>query len=161
MAVPPAELISAFDQRFPHSPAPALFRAPGRVNLIGEHTDYNLGLVLPIALDLACYVAAAPAVDRLTAYSTGMGEQRSWPCELLVEATPAGDWGDYVVGVARELASLGYAIPPMNLLIHSTVPIGAGLSSSAALEVAVALALLGSRAIDRTEARTPLPPGRK
>lgn len=152
MAFSPPELTPAFDQRFPGSPAPTLYRAPGRVNLIGEHTDYNLGFVLPIALDLACYIASAAAAgDRLTAYSTDTEEVRSWPCATLADQSPADDWSDYLVGVARELMLLGHTIQPMNLLIQSTVPLGSGLSSSAALEVAAALALLGSREIDRTE----------
>jgi galactokinase len=152
VAVAPGELIAAFQQRFSGSPPPALYRAPGRVNLIGEHTDYNQGFVLPIALDLACYAAAAPANDgRLTVHSAGFNESRSWPCNAIPTASPTHDWGDYIAGVARELDKAGYKITPMNLLIHSTVPIGAGLSSSASLEIATALALLDGRPIGPKE----------
>jgi galactokinase len=108
------------------------------VNLIGEHTDYNFGFVLPVAIDLACYTAAAPNRDgMLRVHSRNMREYREWPVDQIGEMRPAGDWTDYVIGVARELAlSRGW-----DLMIDSTVPLGAGLSSSAALEVAVALAL--------------------
>lgn len=129
-----------------------IWRAPGRVNLIGEHTDYNLGFVLPMALELACYTAAAPRSDaRLRVYSENLGQSREWEIQELSALAPSGDWSDYPLGVARELAAAGYPIRPMNLLIWSTVPPGSGLSSSAALEVSVALALLDGRPIDRLE----------
>ncbi len=116
-----------------------VFRAPGRVNLIGEHTDYNDGLVLPAALDLECRVTAAPSASgRLTARSAAFEGERSW---TLGRFERRGDWSDYVAGVAAELGRLGVAVPAADLVIDSTVPIGAGLSSSAALEVAVGLAL--------------------
>ena len=63
MAGAPSVLIEAFDRQYPSSPVPRVYRAPGRVNLIGEHTDYNLGFVLPIAIELACFTAAAPGSD--------------------------------------------------------------------------------------------------
>ena len=126
-----------------------IFRAPGRVNLIGEHTDYNLGFVLPVALDLACYVAAAPSSDgRIHVYSEEKQESRDWPAADTGDLAPAHNWSDYPAGVARELARAGYRIEPLSLLIHSTVPEGSGLSSSAALEVSCALALLGDRKIE-------------
>jgi len=114
------------------------------VNLIGEHTDYNLGFVMPVALDLACFTAVAPNADgRLRVFSTNMEQEREWPVEELAGAQPARDWSDYVRGVARELIRAGFEVPPCNLAIFSTVPVGSGLSSSAAIEVSVALALLG------------------
>ena len=126
-----------------------VFRAPGRVNLIGEHTDYNLGFVLPVALDLACYVAAAPSPDgRLRVYSAEKHESREWPAAESGDLTPVHNWSDYPAGVARELVRAGYRIDPQLLLIHSTVPEGSGLSSSAALEVSCALALLGDQKIE-------------
>jgi galactokinase len=152
LAVAPEVLTAAFKRRYPQSPAPAVYRAPGRVNLIGEHTDYTEGFVLPIALDLACYVAVAPAEgDRLTVYSVDMNESFSVRPEDLASARPEGNWRDYIVGVARELIAAGHSVPPFILAIHSTVPIGAGLSSSASLEVATALALLNGRPIDQRE----------
>ncbi len=118
------------------------FRAPGRVNLIGEHTDYNGGFVFPAALDLFCDVRAEPALDgRLAARSCNLGEERSWSVEELPAAQSRGDWGDYVAGVAIELMRLGVKPPPAQLEINSSVPIGSGLSSSAALEVSVGAAL--------------------
>ncbi len=136
MAGPAQLVIEAFESRYRSTPDVA--RAPGRVNLIGEHTDYNLGLVLPMAIDVACYAASAPNRDGLLrVYSENLRQGRQWPIEKLAQALPSGDWGDYIIGVARQLP-LGRG---RDLLIHSTVPLGAGLSSSAAVEVATALAL--------------------
>src|ERR1700674_642993 len=102
-------MMQAFEGRFGPGHAVRVFRAPGRVNLIGEHTDYNLGFVLPIALELACFVARAPAADGLLrVYSEETGEERSWLVEQLAALTPSHHWSDYVVGVARELARAGY-----------------------------------------------------
>lgn len=136
----------------PDSAGVQVYRAPGRVNLIGEHTDYTEGLVLPIALHLACYVTRSRnASGEIRAFAADSGEERRWPIASLPYAKPADDWGDYVVGVARELLALGYPVEPCNLRIQSTVPIGAGLSSSAAVEVSVALALLDGKPIDSLE----------
>lgn len=136
MASPAQLVIEAFEARFRSTPDVA--RAPGRVNLIGEHTDYNSGLVLPMAIDLACYAASAPNRDGLLrVYSENLRQARQWSIELLGQLRPTGDWSDYVVGVARQLQlSRG-----RDLLVYSTVPLGSGLSSSAALEVSTALAL--------------------
>jgi galactokinase len=124
------------------------FRAPGRVNLIGEHTDYNLGFVLPIALDLACAATTSPAMDsRLRIYSEELGRSADWDVAGIPQLSPSGNWTDYVAGVARELIAAGYSIEPQSIRIHSTVPSGSGLSSSAALEVSCALAMLGGRPI--------------
>jgi galactokinase len=150
--VSPSSLLEAFRQQFPGAPAPALYRAPGRVNLIGEHTDYNLGFVLPMALELACYTAAAPADDGiLRAYSVNLKETREIAVADLAGARPAKEWSDYVFGVAQQLVRAGYPVGGCRLLIESTVPTGGGLSSSAALEVSTALALLGERGIDKLE----------
>jgi galactokinase len=125
------------------SRAPRIFCAPGRVNLIGEHTDYNEGFVLPVALDMECEVRATRRRDRkLRARALDLGPvEAAWNLPQLARSQPRRDWSDYVAGVAVELARKGVAIPPLDLEITSSVPIGAGLSSSAALEVAVALAL--------------------
>ncbi len=145
-------LIEAFRRRYPEPEAVRVFRAPGRVNLIGEHTDYNLGLVLPMALDKACYTATGQAGDgRLRVFSREMNEERQWPVADIANLAPARDWSDYVAGVALELARAGYEIRPQCIYISSTVPVGSGLSSSAALEVSVALALLGGRAMEPLE----------
>ncbi len=129
-----------------------IFRAPGRVNLIGEHTDYNLGFVLPIALGLETRIRTEPSSDgRLHIQSIEHNETRSYPVDEIANLRPEQHWSDYVTGVAQQLLALGFGIPPVKLRIESTVPEGAGLSSSAALEVAVALALLQGRQLDRLE----------
>jgi galactokinase len=125
-----------------------VFRAPGRVNLIGEHTDYNLGFVLPVALDLATYVATAPAADgKLRIHSEDRQDSAEWPADEVARLTPRHHWTDYVIGVAQELIRAGSPVVPANLLVRSTVPEGSGLSSSAALEVSSALAMLAGRRI--------------
>lgn len=114
------------------------YRAPGRVNLIGEHTDYNDGFALPIAIDLECRVTASPS-DSWIATSRQFGETRAVPTEL------TGGWIDYVAGVVREFGG-----SPKRLEIDSTVPVGSGLSSSASLEIALALACLDGATLDGT-----------
>ena len=126
------------------------FRAPGRVNLIGEHTDYNLGFVLPIALDLACVATTTPSSGgRLRVRSKNLGQEREWDLAAIPNLAPAHDWTDYVIGVAQQLIRAGYSVGSQNILIDSSVPEGSGLSSSAALEVSCALAMRGGRPIDR------------
>ena len=125
-----------------------VFRAPGRVNLIGEHTDYSLGFVLPVALDLACFTAVAPSTDgRVHLYSQNRNDTREWQAGEIASLKPTKLWTDYVIGVAQMLAGAGYPIAPSNIYIYSTVPEGGGLSSSAALEVSSALAFLAGRDI--------------
>jgi len=126
------------------SRAAVVASAPGRVNLLGEHTDYNGGPVLPVALERRTAVAAAPSADwRVVSSLDGVVH------ELDVNAPLRRQWTDYLVGVVRELRSVGAAPPGARVAIASTVPIGAGLSSSAALTVAAAkaLALLAGRAL--------------
>jgi galactokinase len=142
-------MINAFRSLFGSADNVRFFRAPGRVNLIGEHTDYNLGFVLPVALDLATTIAAAPAADgKLRIHSEDQRETREFDIASLATIEPSHTWTDYPIGVARELLALGHSIEPANLLIRSTVPEGSGLSSSAALEVSSALAFLGGRTLD-------------
>ena len=126
-----------------------VFRAPGRVNLIGEHTDYSFGFVLPVALDLATYVATAPSADgKLRIYSEIRKEMCEWNAAGLGALTAKRHWTDYPIGVAQEVLRAGFAIAPANLMVRSTVPEGSGLSSSAALEVSAALAFLAGRPLD-------------
>jgi galactokinase len=147
-----ALLREVFQDQFPASPKPRLFHAPGRVNLIGEHTDYNLGFVLPIALDMACFAAAAPAPDNMfRLHSRDLNDTRVWPIEQLQALQREGRWTDYIVGVAQQLGRAGIELLPLNIAIHSTVPSGSGLSSSAALEVASALAMLHGREFNKAE----------
>ena len=112
------------------------------MNLIGEHTDYNEGFVLPIALEMACYTAAAPgaASGQLRIYSEDLRQGAELAAGEVAQAKPRRDWSDYVFGVAQQWIARGHAIAPKDVLIHSTVPVGAGLSSSAALEISSALA---------------------
>ena len=120
-----------------------VFRAPGRVNLIGEHTDYNDGFVMPAAIEFYTWIAVAPRDDRrLVIHSTNFPD--SIEVDLQAdEPSPRSHWTDYVVGVAVMLGRAGHRLRGANLLVHGEVPIGAGLSSSAAIEVAAGLALLG------------------
>ena len=141
-------MIDEFRRVFGSGEGVRVFRAPGRVNLIGEHTDYNLGFVMPVALDLATYVATAGAGDgQLRLHSEERGETAAWPVAEIATLRPSHRWTDYPIGVAQELIRAGQTIEPANLLIRSTVPEGSGLSSSAALEVSTALAILGTRKI--------------
>jgi galactokinase len=145
-------MMDVFNQIYGPADGVRIYRAPGRVNLIGEHTDYNLGFVLPVALDMATTVAAAPSGDgMLRIYSEQRQEKREWKAEEIAGLKPAHDWPDYPIGVARELILAGFPIQPANLLISSSVPEGSGLSSSAALEVSSALALLHGRALNPLE----------
>jgi len=118
-----------------------IFRAPGRVNLIGEHTDYNDGFVMPAAIGFYAWVAAATREDRVVeAYSDRFKEKISLSLDALA-GPPQGHWSDFIRGVAASLQHAGHKLHGANLVIHGEVPLGAGLSSSASLEVAAALAL--------------------
>jgi galactokinase len=136
----PQSLRDSFRQLYGTSPR--LFSAPGRINLIGEHTDYNEGFVLPLAADRRTYVAAATREDRLIrVYSSNLGEAAEFDLD---EKPQSGqpNWLSYVEGVARVLTGEGFRLKGADLDISSEVPMGAGLSSSAALEVSVGFALL-------------------
>jgi len=135
---PAKDAAEAFRARF--GSAPRLFQAPGRINIIGEHTDYCGGLVMPAAIDRWCRIAAAAnGSRRLTVIAEGFGDAVELDLDAL---TPRKAWSDYVAGVAKVLMDAGIAAPGADLMIESTVPIGAGVSSSAAIEVATAQALL-------------------
>lgn len=118
---------------------PRLFRAPGRINIIGEHVDYAGGKVMPAAIDFACWVAARPNGLEVLRVSSDLG-QGELPLDHFIKQ---GDWRDYIAGVAFALRDAGQAVEGYDLAIASDVPMGAGVSSSAALEVAVGLALSG------------------
>ncbi len=129
-------LLEAFRRRFGR-PAQLVAEAPGRVNLIGEHTDYNEGHVLPLAIDRTVAVAAAPRADAVHAYSLDYDQEDSFSLAE-IRPLPEGGWRNYVRGVAWALREAGHALRGLQLALSGDVPIGAGLSSSAALEVAVA-----------------------
>jgi galactokinase len=121
---------------------PRLFSAPGRVNLIGEHTDYNDGFVLPMAIDRQTVAAATMRDDRtVRVHSLNLDESREFDLDGEAERQ-RGIWLDYVEGVARVLESRGAHLSGVDMMLSSDVPVGAGLSSSAALELSVGLALL-------------------
>ena len=126
--------------------------APGRVNIIGEHTDYNGGEVLPIAIDRRVYFAAraTPGATFSVVYSSSEPAPGRFDVNAPVRS---GGWSDYIAGVCAELKSRGVGIPQFEAAMVSDVPIGAGLSSSAAVEVAasVALTTLAGRSVDLKE----------
>lgn len=120
---------------------PEIFVAPGRVNLIGEHTDYAEGFVMPAAIDFATLTAISPRSDgKVVIYSENYGADRTFDVASLPR-TATKHWTDYPLGVMAMLAGEGHKIPAFSLSIWSDVPLGSGLSSSAALEVATALAV--------------------
>jgi len=144
-----------FTERY--AAVPLFFRAPGRVNLIGEHTDYNAGFVLPAAIPFYTTVAAAARPDRrLRVRSTNYAETLTVGLPEAGATAPrrteGAHWIDYILGVAQSLQEHGVALRGADLLIHGEVPLGSGLSSSAALEVSVALAfsaLAGGSPLDK------------
>jgi galactokinase len=140
--LPLTDLRPAFRRQFPAHNSPArIFRAPGRTNLIGEHTDYNDGFVLPAAIDRATWIAISPRQDRtLKIHSEHFNETIEFNIDD-TSATPQKHWSDYVRGVAIVLQKSGVKLESADILIRSDVPVGAGLSSSASLEVAAAFAL--------------------
>jgi galactokinase len=118
-----------------------IFSAPGRVNLIGEHTDYNDGFVLPMAIDRRTFVAAAARQDRIVRCTSNEFEGQI-QFDLSAGLQPSKDWSNLIRGMAATLIGGGYDISGADLLVESEVPIGSGLASSAALEVAVGFAFL-------------------
>ena len=134
------DLAQHFQEHFGSSSR--IYRAPGRVNLIGEHTDYNDGFVMPAAVGFSTYVAIAERHDRkLVIHSDEFPGNFEFDLDNLPKER-VGAWCNYVLGVASVFRDRGFALAGANLLVHGEVPIGAGLSSSAAIEVATALALM-------------------
>ncbi len=129
-------LARSFARRFAREPQ-GLAKAPGRVNLIGEHTDYNEGFVLPVAIDRTVIVAFAARSDgQVRVYSLGFDKENSFSLDD-IERLEGDVWSNYVRGVAAVLQKAGYGLTGVDMAIQGDVPIGAGLASSAALEVAV------------------------
>jgi len=120
---------------------PAIFAAPGRVNLIGEHTDYAEGFVMPAAIDFATLAGISPRADgKIVIYSENFATERTFQASAL-PTSASHHWTDYPLGVVSILAGEGHTIPGFSLSLWGDVPLGSGLSSSAALEVATALAV--------------------
>lgn len=141
-------VISTFRQRFGKEPA-YIALAPGRVNILGEHVDFNDGFVLPAAIDRATYIAFSPADDdpaeRFTLVAADFGEEVSFTMESIAtktaaDGTPLPEWAFYPAGVAWALEGEGLPVRPINAVFASNVPQGSGLSSSASIEMAFAIA---------------------
>jgi galactokinase len=139
MSVLKERAATAFAQAFGGPPA-LYIAAPGRVNLIGEHTDYNDGFVLPAAIDRHALMAVAPRADRqVRIVAADFGSRASFSLDHIV-TDDAHRWSNYQRGVAWALQEAGYTLSGMNIALSSDVPVGSGLSSSAAVEVAMAYA---------------------
>jgi galactokinase len=131
----PADPSLIFQSRYGRAPE-AVVRAPGRVNLIGEHTDYNHGYVFPAALEFDIRIAMAPRDDQqVRVYAESYGQESLFGLDALTRSD-AEPWSNYVRGVAFVLAEAGYALAGMDAVVVGTVPVGSGLSSSAAFEMA-------------------------
>ncbi|MGJ3648017.1 galactokinase [Sphingomonas sp. GlSt437] len=145
---------SGFERAF-GGPPELLAAAPGRVNLIGEHTDYNDGWVLPAAISVGTIVAARPRADaRIRAAALDFDAVCDFPIDAPITRALPGDWSNYLRGVAAVLQAQGADLRGADLAIAGNIPTGAGLSSSASLEVALGLALTelaGLNGYDRTQ----------
>ncbi len=125
---------------YPEATSPLIIRSPGRINIIGEHTDYNEGFVLPAAIDKAIYVAVSKRDDdNIHLYAGDYNESHIVSIDNV--ATSEKHWPNYILGVVDQLQKRGYKPGGFNLVIDGDVPLGAGLSSSAAVECATAFAL--------------------
>jgi len=143
-------VVEKFNDEFSHKAA-LIVRSPGRVNIIGEHVDYNEGFVLPAAIDKAIYVAVSKRTDRqIHLYSVDFKEKYE---VAVADIEPTKTWATYILGVADQLIKRGHNIGGFNLALDGDVPIGAGLSSSAAVECATVFALnnLFELGIDKME----------
>lgn len=132
-----SQLTASFQHTFQASPL--LICSPGRVNLIGEHTDYNEGFVLPAAIDRAIYLAISPRTDNELHFIAH--DLNKTYTGSLTSLTPTQTWPDYLLGVIDQFKRAGHPIRGINCIFGGTIPMGAGLSSSAALENAVGFAL--------------------
>jgi galactokinase len=146
------KVLALFKTNFGHEPA-LIVAAPGRVNLIGEHTDYNQGFVLPVAIDRHIIMAVAPRQDRrVFLHASNFAAEVEFSLDA-ISRDEEQPWSNYQRGVALQLQQAGYVLQGMEAVIWGDVPIGSGLSSSAAAEVATAYAfeLLNDLEIDGVE----------
>ena len=135
------ELLAEFNRQFSESQQPIIVRSPGRVNIIGEHTDYNEGFVLPAAIDKAAYLAIALRDDnQIKLFAKDLNESFTIST---TDLKPVGDvsWPNYILGSVAQFVKRGVQIKGFNAVLTSDVPMGAGLSSSAAVECATVFAL--------------------
>lgn len=140
MKITESNMAARFVELFGSETDPLVVRSPGRVNIIGEHTDYNEGFVLPAAIDKAAWVAVAPVqTNTVTIYAAAYSA--FFVADLSVLEPVREHWPNYVLGVADQLKKSGFELRGFNLLLDGDVPIGAGLSSSAAVECATLFAL--------------------
>lgn len=134
-----AQEVKQFFQKCFGSPPAHIVRAPGRLELLGNHTDYNGGLVMALAVDKYIYIAASPRNDgQIELASTSFDGRESFFIDK-IEKNPAAPWANYIKGVLLKLRERGVHFTGFNAAVHGTIPFGAGLSSSAALEMATAL----------------------
>src|SRR5690349_3359791 len=134
-----AEEVKEFFQKSFGAPPARVVRAPGRLELLGNHTDYNGGLVMALAVDKYIYIAAAPRNDGIiNLTSTSFPESEQFYIDK-IQKNPAAAWANYVKGVLLKLRESGVNFTGFNASVHGTIPFGAGLSSSAALEMATTL----------------------
>src|SRR6266511_5970353 len=150
---------SLFKKHFGYAPAHVVW-APGRLEVLGNHTDYNEGLVLSVAVDKYVWIAASPRTDGKIELVSSAFAQREifWISEI--KHNHAAPWADYVKGVLVQLRKRGVHFSGFSAAIHSDVPVGVGMSSSAALEVASALIVRQLFAYSLTELGASIPPRR-
>jgi galactokinase len=138
-----SQAVASYCINFDHRGTPRTFQAPGRVNLIGDHTDYNDGFVLPAAIDRQIVVAATPRADSLVnVYAQDFGQWDHFDFQKEIARLSENSWGNYIRGIVWSLLREGCQLRGMDAVVAGDIPIGAGLSSSAAIEVAVGYAML-------------------
>jgi galactokinase len=154
------EVRALYRRHFGHTPT-HLVIAPGRLELLGNHTDYNQGLVMALAIDRFIHLAASPRTDgKIELVSTVFPEKESFS-SLEPKKNPAAPWADYVKGVLAQLRQRKVHFPGFNAAIHGTLPPGAGMSSSAALEVATALLVRQLAPFTLTSTGATVPPRKR
>ncbi len=146
-----------FKKHFSHTPT-HIVAAPGRLEMLGNHTDYNHGLVMAVAVDKYISIASSPRPDgRVELISSAFPGSETFSVSDL-KSNPVARWADYVKGVLAQLRRRGVHFGGFNAAIHSTLPLGAGMSSSAALEVAAAMTIRRLHPFTLTDTGTALPP---
>ena len=156
------DAISLFKKHFGHTPTHRV-QAPGRLEVLGNHTDYNNGLVMSVAVDKYIFIAASPRNDgKIELVSSAYPEPEKFSVSE-IKPNPAASWANYVKGVLVQLRKRGVHFGGFNAAIHSTIPMGAGMSSSAALEVATAMTVrrLHPYSLTNTGITTPPQPDAK